>query len=95
MGSYKKCLETDAFHITYEGKDNVINGDCLVGTTGELLPVEVIKRKVLELTSERWTLTLDMCRGLAMRGAAPKEKVHTVDTVGYIKMWLLAYMKSF
>ena len=75
MGNYARCFEADTAHTTYQAKDDILSGDCLVGTKGKLLPVEVIKRKVLELTSERWTLTLDMCRGLSMRGG-PKEIVH-------------------
>ena len=81
MFNYERCFEDDAAHTTYQAKEDIFIGDCLVGTTGTLFPVEVIKRKVLELTSQRWTLTLDMCRGnggeevKGMRGG-PKEKVH-------------------
>eukprot|EP00092_Neocalanus_flemingeri_P007658 GFUD01008269.1.p1 GENE.GFUD01008269.1~~GFUD01008269.1.p1 ORF type:complete len:818 (+),score=184.90 GFUD01008269.1:27-2480(+) len=75
MGNYTRYFEGDAAHTTYQAKDDIISGDCLVGTKGKLFPVEVIKRKVLELTSDRWTLTIDMCRGLSMRGG-PREKVH-------------------
>ena len=40
----------------------VMLGDSLVGTGGTLLAVEKLKRRLLGLPSDRWTLTLDMCR---------------------------------
>ena len=73
--AYMDTYERDpaASRTSYQAKDNIY-GDCLVGTTGDFFPVEVIKRKVLELNSERWTLTLDMCRGHFTRGIT-KEKI--------------------
>ena len=49
-------------------------GDCLVGTRGALLPCELLKRLVLEVESERWTLTLDMCRSVS-RSQARVERI--------------------
>ena len=45
--------------------DEAALGDCLVGTRGALLPCEQLKRLVLKGESERWTLTLDMCRSVS------------------------------
>ena len=72
--NYRRHFEGDTAFTNYQVKDDTATGDCMVGTTGKLCPVELIKRKVLYLLSERWTMTLDMCRGLSMRGK-PKEKM--------------------
>ena len=37
-------------------------GDCIIGTSGQLYPVVLLKRDVLELPAGTWTITLDMCR---------------------------------
>ena len=54
--------------------DEAALGDCLVGTRGALLPCEQLKRLVLKGESERWTLTLDMCRS-ASRSQARVERI--------------------
>ena len=75
MWTYEKCLEGDTAHTIHQAREDSPSGDCLVGTTGTLFPVEAVKRRILELISEKWTMTLDMCRGLAMRGG-PKQQLH-------------------
>ena len=45
-----------------------------MGTRGALLPCELLKRLVLEVESERWTLTLDMCRSVS-RSQARVERI--------------------
>ena len=66
-----------AFHTTYTAIDDNLNqiDNCLIGTTGKRFSVEVIKRKMLELNSGRWTLTLDCCRNDIYRGAQAPEKL--------------------
>ena len=78
MYNYSKQFEDDTALINYNAQHNAPSGDCMVGISGTLCPVEVVKRKLLNLTSERWTLTIDMCRGLAMRGEGMKEKSHII-----------------
>ena len=76
IGTNRRYFESNTFYTSYEANDELISGDSLVGITGKLFSVELIKRKILEISSERWTLTLDMCRGIAMRGATIKEKLN-------------------
>ena len=74
--NYSKNYEGNIAHTNYLPKNDAPSGDCMVGTTGFLFPAEAVKRKVLELTCDHWILTLDMCRGLSMRGTGLKEKMH-------------------
>ena len=92
MWNYSRRFEGDTAHTRYQAKPDAPSGDCMVGTTGLLWPVEHIKRMVLGLTSEKWTMTFDMCRGIAMRGAA-KEKMHMEIPYEISKM--LCYSLSF
>ena len=93
MWNYSRRFEGDTAHTNYQAKPDAPSGDCMVGTNGILCPVEIIKRMVLELTSEKWTMTFDMCRGISMRGAAPREKMHMEIPYEISKM--LCYSLSF
>ena len=57
----------------YQASNDYVGGDCMIGTKGKPCAVEVVKRMVLNLDSLKWTMTIDMCRGLAMRGGERKE----------------------
>ena len=66
--NYSKRFEGDTAYTDYQATNDYVGGDCMVGTRGKLCSVEMVKRRVLDLNSRKWTLTLDMCRGLGMRG---------------------------
>ena len=77
MDSYTKEYEGDIFNVNYKTHNDAPSGDCMVGTRGELCPVELVKRRLLDMTCERWTMTVDMCRGHSMRDMQrKKEKSH-------------------
>ena len=75
MANYSKHYEGTTSHTNYQAQSDAPRGDCLVSVTGKYCPTEGLKRKVLEVLSDRWTLTLDMCRGLSTRGPM-KERIH-------------------
>ena len=49
-----------ADETVYMSTDSV--GDCMVGVRGKLYSVMDLKHQLLKLKSERWTMSLDMCR---------------------------------
>ena len=53
-----------ADETVYLSADTV--GDCMVGVRGKLYSVMELKQQLLKLKSDRWTVSLDMCRD--MRG---------------------------
>merc|ERR1719317_311580 len=84
MDSYTKEYEGDMFNVNYKTHNDAPSGDCMVGTRGELCPVELVKRRLLNMTCERWTMTVDMCRGHSMRDMQrKKEKSHV--TLPYLE----------
>ena len=59
----RKLNDEGEFEMSYSMReDSDYFGDCIIGTTGQLYPVMLLKRDVLELPAETWTITLDMCR---------------------------------
>ena len=77
-GVFNASIELDphSYSRTTEGtiymsSDTV--GDCMVGVKGKLYSVMELKQDVLKLKSERWTISLDMCRD--MRGGK-QQRVH-------------------
>ena len=68
--NYRRYLDTEAeMFVTKYQTDNEM-GDCMLGVEGARCSVGIVKRKLLDIRSERWTLTLDMCRSGGTRGAA-------------------------
>merc|ERR1712179_608257 len=77
VGKFRTEFDDELTEITtYEAARDAPSGDCLVGIRGKLCPVDIIKRKVLDMTCERWTMTLDMCRGRPMRGS---QKIYQME----------------
>ena len=60
---------------TFLAEDDFQTGDCLVGVSGDPFPVERIKRKLLELESEWWTVTIDACREFSTRAGQVSERI--------------------
>ena len=56
LDSYSRTVD----ETTYMSSETV--GDCLVGIKGKLYSVMELKQELLMLKSDRWTVTLDMCR---------------------------------
>ena len=54
--SYHKSVD----ETVYLSPDSV--GDCMVGVSGKLYSVMDLKHQLLKLKSEKWTISLDMCR---------------------------------
>ena len=74
----RKLNDEGEFEMSYNMReDSDYFGDCIIGTSGQLYPVMVLKRDVLELPAETWTITLDMCRNddmnPGMRGISFKQ----------------------
>ena len=77
----RKLNECGEFETSYNMKDDSdYYGDCVIGTSGLLYPVLLLKRDLLQVPADTWTVTLDMCRndGLnpVMRGG-PFNQQHT------------------
>ena len=72
-------MDTNCYSKTY-GKtvDKTIHtspdtvGDCLVGIKGKLYSVMELKQDLLQLKSDNWIVTLDMCRD----GRSRQNEVH-------------------
>ena len=77
--NYSRQLnDSGEFETSYTMREDSDHfGDCIIGTSGQLYPVVVLKRDVLELQADTWTITLDMCRNdetnSAMRGLTFKQ----------------------
>ena len=66
-GVFNACIEFNQ-HILQKSADETVYmstdtvGDCMVGVRGKLYSVMDLKHQLLKLKSERWTISLDMCR---------------------------------
>eukprot|EP00092_Neocalanus_flemingeri_P014903 GFUD01016095.1.p1 GENE.GFUD01016095.1~~GFUD01016095.1.p1 ORF type:complete len:561 (-),score=139.18 GFUD01016095.1:3-1559(-) len=65
------CYSKTVDETIYMSSETV--GDCMVGIKGKLYSVMELKQDLLKLKSERWTVTLDMCRD---RRGGMGHKVH-------------------
>lgn len=62
--NYVRKLNDDGqFETNYNlSEDSNYYGDCIIGTSGALYPVPMLKRDLLKIPADTWTVTLDMCR---------------------------------
>ena len=64
-------------------------GDCIIGSSGQLYPVVVLKRDLLELPAGTWTITLDMCRNGDVNSGMRGTTIKPPQTIQRVQMrWL-------
>ena len=87
LDNYVRKLNSEGNFVTSYNlrEDSDLYGDCIIGTSGLLYPVIMLKRDLLNIPADTWTVTLDMCRNdevsLGMRGVPSRPAHSTIQRV--------------
>ena len=85
--NYVRRLNSEGEFVTSYSlrEDSDLYGDCIIGTSGTLYPVIMLKRDLLNIPANTWTVTLDMCRNddvnFGTRGVPFRPAPNTIQRV--------------